>query len=69
MVMKAAGQLSLFQVSGNMLVGHLLETGLEEVNFLKYVISICEILRLDELHTSSSLHARPPPVDAGFLFF
>lgn len=29
MVVKAAGQLSLLQVSGNMLVGHLLETGLK----------------------------------------
>jgi hypothetical protein len=33
-VVKAASQLSLFQMSGNVLIGHLLETSLEKVNFL-----------------------------------
>ena len=33
-VVKTASQLSLFQVSGNVFVWHLLEAGLEEINFL-----------------------------------
>jgi hypothetical protein len=33
-VVETAGQLSLFQVSGNVFVWHLLEAGLEEINFL-----------------------------------
>jgi hypothetical protein len=39
MVVKTASQLSLFQVSGNVFVGHLLEAGLEKVNFLQSCIS------------------------------
>lgn len=35
MVMKTASQLSLFQVSGNVLVGHLLETSLKKIDFLQ----------------------------------
>jgi len=38
-VVETAGQLSLFQVSGNMFVWHLLEAGLEKVNFLQYCVS------------------------------
>lgn len=34
MIMEAAGQLGLFQMSGDVLVGHFLETGLEKVDFL-----------------------------------
>lgn len=34
MVVQAAGELSLLEVRGNVLVGHLLETSLEEVDFL-----------------------------------
>lgn len=35
-VVKTAGQLSLFQVSGNVFVGHLLEASLEKINFLQF---------------------------------
>ena len=34
MVMEAASQLSLFQVSGDMLIWHFLETGLKKIHFL-----------------------------------
>ena len=34
-VMKAACQLSLFQVVSNVLVGHFLETCLKKINFLR----------------------------------
>lgn len=37
-VVQAASQLGLLQVSGNVLVGHLLETSLEEINFLFLVL-------------------------------
>jgi hypothetical protein len=33
-VVKTASQLSLFQVSGNVFVGHLLEASLKKINFL-----------------------------------
>jgi hypothetical protein len=33
-IMEATSQLGLFQVRGNVLVGHFLETGLKKVNFL-----------------------------------
>jgi hypothetical protein len=35
MIVEATGQLSLFQVSGNVLVWHFLETSLKEINFLR----------------------------------
>jgi hypothetical protein len=38
-VVETASQLSLFQVSGNVFVGHLLETSLEKINFLKCCVS------------------------------
>jgi hypothetical protein len=38
-VVKTASQLSFFQVSGNMFVGHLLETSLEKINFLHCCVS------------------------------
>lgn len=34
-IVKATSQLGLFQVSGNVLIRHLLETGLEEIHFLQ----------------------------------
>jgi hypothetical protein len=39
-VVETASQLSLFQVSGNVFVGHLLEASLEKVNFLKCCVSL-----------------------------
>jgi hypothetical protein len=39
-VVKTASQLSLFQVSGNVFVRHLLEASLEKVNFLKCCVSL-----------------------------
>ena len=35
MVMQTAGEFSLLEVSGNMLVWHFLDTGLKEVDFLR----------------------------------
>jgi len=37
-IVEATSQLSLFQVSGNVLIGHLLETGLEKINFLLHTV-------------------------------
>jgi hypothetical protein len=39
-VVKTASQLSLFQVSGNVFVRHLLEASLEKVNFLQFCVSL-----------------------------
>jgi hypothetical protein len=68
-VVETASQLSLFQVSGNVFVGHLLEAGLEKINFLKCCVSKNQNTARTYIRTSSSLHALPPPVDACFLFF
>ncbi len=35
MIVEAAGQLSLLQMSGNVFVWHLLEASLEKINFLQ----------------------------------
>jgi len=39
MIVKTASQLGLFQVSGNMFVGHFLEASLKEINFLQLWVS------------------------------
>ena len=67
-VVKATCQFSLFQVVGNVLIGHFLEPSLEEVDFLE-TISKTLSCRSSSTHTSSSFQALPPPVDACFRFF
>ena len=67
MIVKAARELSLFQVSSNVLVGHLLKTSLKKIHFLVSISSAPLTISVDL--TSSSLQALPPPVDACFLFF
>jgi len=71
MVMKAASQLGLLEVSSDVLVRHLLHACLEQIRFLSS--QSCQDLHLLLSHTShprtsSSLQARPPPVEAAFLF-
>ena len=72
-VVKPASQLSLIQVSGDVLVRHLLPTGLEEVVFLNTGLVIVLLTRLPGharkpwfsglVHTSSSDQDRLPPVE------
>lgn len=68
-VVKTTSQLSLFQVSSNVFVGHLLEASLEKINFLHCGVSKESKHEGEHVRTSSSLQALPPPVDACFLFF
>ena len=72
-VVKTACKLRLLQVGGDVLVGHLLHACLEEISFL-YAGLVSQwtsspIPSPSRARTSSSLHARPPPVEAVFLFF
>lgn len=78
-VVQAASELSLLEVGGDVLVGHLLKSGLEQIDFLYRGgnISTCACLpshmalevpppfshKSRTTHTSSSLQALPPPVD------
>lgn len=72
-IMKAARELSLLQVGGNVFVGHFLETCLKKVELLRNSASVHNGFPLNCFppwaHTSSSLHALPPPVEVAFLFF
>ena len=70
-VVEAAGELRLLQVRGNVLVGHFLESSLEQIDFLDggYLLDLLVSLPSALLRTSSSLHARPPPVEVTFRFF
>lgn len=83
-VMKTACELCLLQVSSDVLVWHLLKACLEQIGLLcrnSLAFMNASQTSPDEaqaslsagnrmmLRTSSSLHARPPPVDAAFLFF
>lgn len=60
--MEAAGKFSLLEVCSNVLVGHLLHAGLEEVGFL-YIVSVGNESVLDGDHTSSSDQDLFPPAD------
>ena len=76
-VVQAARELRLLEVGGDVLVGHLLETGLEKVDLLDVASWLAHVRRGNlgrdafpqPRHTSSSLQARPPPVDGCFRFF
>jgi hypothetical protein len=65
MVVQATSQLRLLKMGGDVLVRHLLETGLEKVDFLQDAL-VGKHNRWVERQTSSSLQARPPPVEAAF---
>lgn len=70
-VVQAACELGLLQVRGDVLVGHLLQAGLEQINLLMnspVSILVSHISGMEgtvtrKSHTSSSLQALPPPVD------
>lgn len=59
---EAAGKLRLLEVSSNVLVGHLLHAGLEEVVFLEVMLDIV-FERGSIQRTSSSDQERLPPAD------
>lgn len=70
MVMQAARELRLFQMGSDMLIGHLLKSGLKKVHLL-HIIGLISFHSLKTIIgtsgsrdlTSSSVQARPPPVD------
>ena len=68
-VMKATCQFGLFQMVGNVLIGHFLEPSLKEIDFLREAISKTVSCYSWSSHTSSSFQALPPPVEAGLRFF
>jgi hypothetical protein len=69
MVVKATCQLRLLEVTGDVLVGHFLEAGLEKIDFLWCIVSNLSSVFVSKCRTSSSLQALPPPVDASLRFF
>lgn len=60
--MEAASQLCFMEMVGNVLVRHLVETGAEKIRFLSDVSTVDCYLSMG-MYTSSSVQARPPPVD------
>ena len=68
MVVETASQLGLFQVRGDVFIGHFLETSLEKIDFLEENLSGDSSIWANIICTSSSFQALPPPVD-DFRFF
>lgn len=69
MVVKTASQLCLLEVGCNVLIWHLLEASLDEIRLLNLGLVIWSGTTKQHRLTSSSLQARPPPVDEALRFF
>lgn len=65
MIVQAAGQFCLLELSSDVFVRHFVQAGFDEVGLLRYY-ERSQSQPQTLVHTSSSDHARPPPVDEFF---